>query len=179
MQAVHKAKAAPARQAMQVRNIASPEDKAILLVQEIARGKQPLSALYANDPMTRVAIARLGVPSYILHKFSVEMELPKERVYTALGLPRQTAMRKVKEKAPLDVDSSERALCMAGIIGRIEQMTKDSAPAGFSPGQWVARWLDSTHPALGGVTPASLLDTAEGRKIVASLVDQIQAGAYA
>ena len=40
-------------------------------------------------------------------------------------------------------------------------------------------WLQRPHSALGGQPPGELMDTADGRALVAGLVAQMQSGAYA
>lgn len=178
MQSVQRAKPVVAKVA-RAPAASTPAARAHELLFTIAQGKQPLSALFAKDPMTRVEVIREGLPVMIIDSLSMAMKRPKEHVYGVLGIPRQTAIRKAKEKTPLDLGASERAMCIAGLIGRIEGMTKGSAPADFDAGEWVAQWLESTHPALGGVTPSSFLDTADGRQIVMNLIGQIEAGSYA
>jgi uncharacterized protein (DUF2384 family) len=65
------------------------------------------------------------------------------------------------------------------LTAKVASMTTDSAPADFSPRDWVARWLKTPHPALGNLTPGSLMDTDDGRRLVMGLLGQIEAGSYA
>ncbi len=51
-------------------------------------------------------------------------------------------------------------------------------PQGFDAAAWVAGWMDRPVPALGGMKPAEMMDTAEGQSIVANLLSRAQTSAY-
>jgi putative toxin-antitoxin system antitoxin component (TIGR02293 family) len=88
--------------------------------------------------------------------------------------------RKVRQRRRLNQDESERVVGVARLIGQVEQMVRESGDLeGFDAARWVAAWLQRSVPALGGSRPGDLMDTAEGREIVSSLVAQMQSGAYA
>ena len=48
----------------------------------------------------------------------------------------------------------------------------------FDAAKWVGEWIQRPQPALGGVTPAELMDTPSGRDAVMRLLGAIQSGAY-
>lgn len=149
------------------------------LINDVSQGKRGVSALYADDTMDRVAVVRKGLPAAIIHQFATQMKVTKEQVYVALGIHRQTVDRKKNNEAVLNLDASERGVCVAGLIGQIEAMTKGLDTNGVSAAEWVAQWLPLPHPALNAQTPLSLLDTADGRLLVRRLLAQMEAGAYA
>jgi uncharacterized protein (DUF2384 family) len=65
-------------------------------------------------------------------------------------------------------------------VGQVQALVRESGnPEGFDAAQWTATWLQRPNPALGGRTPGDYMDTADGRELVASLVAQMQGGAYA
>lgn len=65
-------------------------------------------------------------------------------------------------------------------MGQVEQMVRESSDAeGFDAGKWVAGWLSQPLPALDRKSPATLMDTSEGRALISDLLAQIQSGAYA
>ena len=67
-----------------------------------------------------------------------------------------------------------------GVVGQAEAMVKESGnPRRFDAAKWVGAWLEEPQPALGGKRPAELMDTAEGRGMVADLLARMQSGAYA
>jgi hypothetical protein len=77
------------------------------------------------------------------------------------------------------VDGSARQLGVAQLVCQVQQMVKESGdPEGFDAAAWVAQWLESPLPALGGEKPATFMDTADGRARVSELMARIQTGAY-
>jgi uncharacterized protein (DUF2384 family) len=80
----------------------------------------------------------------------------------------------------LNRDESERVLAITGLVGQAESMVRDSGVMeGFSAAEWVSSWMQRPHPALGGQSPGQLMDTAEGRDLVADLLARQWSGAYA
>jgi putative toxin-antitoxin system antitoxin component (TIGR02293 family) len=142
--------------------------------------KRPLGSLYAIAPMGRVALVKQGVPAEALGLLAADMGITKEQLYATLGVPRATMERKVRQHRRLNQDESERVVGVARLVGQVEQMVRESGNLeGFDAARWVAAWLQRSVPALGGSRPGDLMDTAEGREIVSSLVAQMQSGAYA
>jgi putative toxin-antitoxin system antitoxin component (TIGR02293 family) len=147
---------------------------------QLLQGKRPLGSLYAIAPMGRVALVKQGVPSEALGLLAADMGITKEQLYATLGVPRATMERKVRQRRRLNQDESERVVGVARLVGQVEQMVRESGDLeGFDAPRWVAVWLGRPVPALGGARPGDLMDTAEGREIVSSLVAQMQSGAYA
>jgi putative toxin-antitoxin system antitoxin component (TIGR02293 family) len=147
---------------------------------QLLQGKRPLGSLYAIAPMGRVALVKQGVPSEALGLLAADMGITKEQLYATLGVPRATMERKVRQRRRLNQDESERVVGVARLVGQVEQMVRESGDLeGFDAPRWVAAWLGRPVPALGGARPGDLMDTAEGREIVSSLVAQMQSGAYA
>ena len=143
-------------------------------------GERPLGSLYALAPMGRVALVKEGVPSEALGLLAADMGITKEQLYATLGVPRATMERKVRQRRRLNQDEGERVVGVARLVGQVEQMVRESGDLeGFDAPRWVAVWLGRPVPALGGARPGDLMDTAEGREIVSSLVAQMQSGAYA
>jgi putative toxin-antitoxin system antitoxin component (TIGR02293 family) len=147
---------------------------------QLLQGKQPLGSLFALAPMGRVALVKQGVPSEALGLLAADMGITKEQLYATLGVPRATMERKVRQRRRLNQDESERVVGIARLVGQVEQMVRESGNLeGFDAARWVAAWLERPVPALAGARPGSLMDTAEGREIVSTLVAQMQSGAYA
>ena len=136
--------------------------------------------VFRAEPLTRVKMIKQGLPADFLDQLSRRMNMPKERLLPALGIARATASRRVREAKPLSSDNSERALGMARLVGQVQAMVEESGdPHGFNAAEWVARWLEEPLPALGGQSPAQLMDTAEGQAIVSNLLARMQSGTYA
>lgn len=146
----------------------------------LLRGQRSFASLYSVAPIKRVHLVERGVPAEALGDLAHAMGIAKEKLYATLGLPRATMDRKARQQQRLSQDESERVVGLARLIGQVEQLVYESSDVeSFSAARWVATWLDRPLPALGGLRPASLMTTAEGREIVAGLVAQMQSGAYA
>jgi putative toxin-antitoxin system antitoxin component (TIGR02293 family) len=136
--------------------------------------------LYRADPMDRVELVKTGVPAAGFVVLASNMNMPKERLASTLGLARATVDRKIRENKVLSPDESSRVLGMASLVGQVQSMVAESGRTqDFDAGAWVSNWLEQPVPALGGRRPAELMDTSEGQAIVSRLVAQMQSGAYA
>ncbi|MBY4899045.1 antitoxin Xre/MbcA/ParS toxin-binding domain-containing protein [Cupriavidus sp. AU9028] len=137
-------------------------------------------AFFLADREERIGLVKHGLPASILVALSRDMAVSRDSLYGWLGIARATANRKVKADDLLSKDESESALGLARLVGLVEQVVAESGdPTGFDAATWTASWLQTPHPALGGRKPADYMDTADGRELVASLVRQMQSGAYA
>lgn len=135
---------------------------------------------YRANPLDRIAIIRGRVPAAYVLALTESMQIPKERLYGTLNLARATVDRKIQKRQRLSQEESERILAVVRLIGQVDSMVQESGdPHGFDAPRWAAEWLQRPHPALGGRTPGELLDTADGRSLVADLLAQQQSSAYA
>ena len=142
--------------------------------------RESAGAYYRANPLDRIAIIRGRVPATYVIALTQSMQIPRERFYSTLNLARATIDRKIQKRQRLSQDESERILAVVRLIGQVDTMVQGSGnPAGFDAARWVAEWLQRPHPALGGRTPGELLDTADGRGLVADLLAQQQSSAYA
>lgn len=140
----------------------------------------PLASLHALDAMERIDMVRAGVPAAVLEVIAAEMAITKEKLYSSIGVARATVERKIRARQRLNPDESERVLGIARLVGQVDQMVRESGlPAGFHAARWLGAWLDRPLPALGGTRPGTLMDTSDGRRIVAGILSQMQSGAYA
>lgn len=74
-------------------------------------------------------------------------------------------------------DDSIQLLGKAQLIGRVQQMVAESGdPEGFDVAAWVAQWLETPLPALGGETPEKFMGTAGGQAIVTTILARMQWG---
>ena len=135
--------------------------------------------IFDFDAMQRVQAIKQGLPATLPGDMASRMGMSKERLYLTLGLPRATVERKARESKPLSPDESSRVLGIGRLVGQVQRMVEESGqPEGFDAAAWVARWLERPVPALGGMKPAELMDTAEGQGIVSNLLSRTQSGAY-
>lgn len=137
------------------------------------------SKLYCAEPMERVQMIKCGAPAQMVEVLARRMHVPKEKLFSTLGLARATVNRKVIENKPLSSDETARVLGLARLVGQVETLIQESGDGqGFDAAQWLAQWLDQPLPALGGQRPNSLMDTQDGQAIVSSLLARMQSGAY-
>jgi putative toxin-antitoxin system antitoxin component (TIGR02293 family) len=147
---------------------------------EMLAGRKAFACFYTFDPNERVAMVKEGVPSHFVLVISRNMAIPKDRLYSTIGVARATMNRKVRDKKVLNPDESERVVGLARLEGQVESIVSESgSPEGFDAAKWTATWLEEPQPALGGQRPAELMDTAEGRAMVSDLVARMQSSAYA
>jgi putative toxin-antitoxin system antitoxin component (TIGR02293 family) len=138
------------------------------------------SEIYSAQPQERILMVKQGVPAYLVVDISQSMGITKESLFTTLGLPKSTVDKKIAANQPLPADQAERVFGMAKLVGQVQVMVEQSGePKGFDAARWVAGWLATPSPALGGATPASYMDTAEGQELVSGLIAKMQSGAYA
>ena len=141
--------------------------------------KMPMKMIWKMPAMERVELVKGGVPSVILTRLSRALDRPVKYVVRTIGMAPTSASRKLQRQTPLAPDESERALGVAKLIGQVETIVQQSGnPAGFDPGRWLAEWIETPQPALGGRRPDALLDTAEGQLMVSDLLARMQSGAY-
>ena len=136
--------------------------------------------VYMFEPNERVKLVKEGLPARVVVGISDSMSIPKDKLYTTLGLARATINRKVRDKKLLNQDESERVLGIIRLIGQaLTMVTESGDPKAFDVVKWIAVWLEEPQPALGGKRPAELMDTAEGRAMVSDHLARMQSGAYA
>ena len=145
-----------------------------------AAGQPQYARLYALGQMERIEAVRQGVPAQVLATLADSMQVTRDQVFAWAGIPRATANRKLRASTLLSLDESERVLGIARLVGLVEQVVAESGtPEGFDAATWTAGWLSQPVAALGGKSPGAFMDTADGRDLVASLIAQMQSGAYA
>ena len=128
----------------------------------------------------RVAGIRSGLRPDAVAQLANKLGLTQARVFEMLALKRATVKRKVASKAALSPADSERVLGLFGLLANAEAFrpyTRD--PEAFDAAAWLAGWLETANPALGGSRPGDLLDTVEGQGIVRQLLEQQWSGTYA
>ncbi len=143
-------------------------------------GTRTFEELSALNAVERSELVERGVPATVLTLLSSALGIPRDRLYTTLGLSRATVDRKIKAKADLSIEQSESVVGIARLVGEVAQIVRESGDArGFDAARWVADFLERPNPALGGRRPASLMRTSDGRSAVSAVVAQMQTGAYA
>lgn len=135
---------------------------------------------YSASPTKKIEEIKRGIPAERIKDLAMHMDLPQTILIDYLGLARSSVNYKANTKKMLAKDESELVLGVESLIGQVETMVEESGdPTGFDPAKWVADWIKSPNPVLGGKTPSSFMDTVEGQKLVANILAMAQTGAYA
>jgi putative toxin-antitoxin system antitoxin component (TIGR02293 family) len=139
-----------------------------------------IGEIAASDAAVRMDLVRHGVPAQAVAALAEALDMSRDELTRALGLPRSTVERKLRDGGHLGQAESERVLGVVRLIGQVRRVVQESGdPTGFDAPLWAAHWLQTPVPALGGRPPMQFMDTAEGRAVVFQLVEQMQSGAYA
>lgn len=133
------------------------------------------------SPLERMRLVKQGLPARTVQDMSVAMGVSREQFMRAVGLARSTVERKMAARRKLSPAESEKLVGLSRLIGQVAAMVQESGhpDAGFDAARWFARWMSEPAAALGGLCPQELLDTADGREALSTLLGQMQAGAYA
>lgn len=159
------------------------EHLSILQALESLADRRPRTLRYARfdryGPLDRIDAVRQGLPAGVVATVAKDLNIDQGVLIDHLGMARSTIARKVKGKLPLNVRESESVLGVAQLVGLVERMVLESgAPEGFDAAEWIGKWMTRPQFALGNRRPIDLLDTAEGQRLVATLLVRAQAGVY-
>ena len=139
------------------------------------------TAAYWLSPMERSQLVKQGVPAREVVALADAMAVPRDQLMRVLGLARSTVERKIAQRGPLSQHESEKMVGIERLIGQVDAMVREAgeAPDDFDAAHWFARWMADPVPALGGLAPQELLDTADGREAISTLRYQMKSGVYA
>lgn len=116
-------------------------------------------------PLVRRGLPAASVDSIVRLTCIAQTELAK-----ALGIPDRTLARR-KREGVLSPEESAKFVRFARVVERAEEVFEDQVAA--------LAWLRSDNPALGGVTPLSLMDTELGADTVLDTLGRIEHGVFA
>lgn len=140
-----------------------------------------VTSVHAADPIQLIETERKGVAGVFVKDLSKRMEIPAQRMFDILGVPKATAEKKVAAGELLTGNGGRAALGIARLLAIAKEIVENStAPEAkdFDSAKWLGQWLDKPQPALGGRRPAELIDTPTGLEVVAKLLGAIESGAY-
>ena len=137
--------------------------------------------VHEASPMELVMVERMGVNGQLLHGLSKSLAVPASRIFTILGVPKATAIRKSANGEMISGSSGQAAIAMAKLLGLAQDIVAHSTAAeakDFDSAAWLGRWLETPQPALGGRKPADLMDTPTGVEIVTRLLGSLESGSF-
>lgn len=117
-----------------------------------------------------VEVKERTVPFASVQTLAQRIRVDPTEVLAVIGIPERTAARR-REQGYLKADEADRLLRVARVV--------EEATRVFGSEDKAARWLKTTHPLLGDVTPFSLLDSDAGAKSVTDELTRIDYGDFA
>lgn len=120
--------------------------------------------------MDWIPLVRRGLPAASVEAISRMTRTAQSELARALAIPERTLARR-KREGLLSVEESAKFVRFARVVERAEEVFEDTAPA--------LAWLKTANPALGDVTPLSLLDTDLGADTVLDTLGRIEQGVFA
>jgi putative toxin-antitoxin system antitoxin component (TIGR02293 family) len=135
--------------------------------------------LFQTSALDRDSFVREGVPVGYVDNLADRLGESRSRLYVLLRIPRATAARKKSEDARLSVESSDRVIGFAKLIGQVETIVQESGNAeGFDAAHWLKEWISRPLAALGNRRPEEFMDTSDGREMISQILARSQSGAY-
>ena len=155
---------------------------AALLRYEPKRGVDDyVNAVAVATPGQIMATERMGVHGQLLKDLSKRMDLPANRLFSIVGIPKATAEKKVAARQLVSGSGGQATLGIIKLLGIAREIVNNSTAdeaEGFDSAKWLGQWLERPQRALGGEKPADLLDTPTGIDVVERLLGSIASGAY-
>ncbi len=140
-----------------------------------------VTRFHQADPMRLIETERMGVAGVFVKDLSKRMQIPAQRMFSMLGVPKATAEKKVSSGELLSGSGGRAALGMARLLGTAQGIVSNSTSPearDFDSAKWLGQWLEKPQPALGGRKAAEIIDTPTGVDVVAKLLGAIESGAY-
>ena len=137
--------------------------------------------LSAAAPLQSVKLEQIGVAGFFVKDLSERMGVPKTRMFKIIGMPKATAEKKAAAGTQVAGSAGHALIAMAKLLGIAQEIlsisTADTAN-GFDTAKWLGRWIEGSQPALGGRSPAELLNSPTGFTVVARLLGAVASGSY-
>lgn len=140
-------------------------------------------ALLRNAALAeRIEVERQGVPGKVVSGLMRDIATTAGAFGRITGIPKATFTKKMARNEVFAGASGQSIVGLIDLINRVEAMVQVEGETPetqhFDAAKWVGEWIQRPQPALGGVTPAELMDTPSGRDAVMRLLGAIQSGAY-
>lgn len=117
-----------------------------------------------------IPLIRSGFSYRSLEQLVAYLGLRLETVLQSLAINERTIQRRKSAAARLSQPESEKVFRLARLTALAEEVFEDRQAAQL--------WLTNAIPALGGVTPLSLLDTEEGARWAEAELQRLAWGVY-
>ena len=122
-----------------------------------------------QDPLSAHLWIIAGVAPGIIHRLAELMSSDSGLICRLAGISRSTVARKLRIGAPLSISQGARVYGVVQALDAALSLNKNDTAKALS-------WLNRPAWGLGGVAPATLLNTPMGVQAVVNLVGRIQHG---
>ena len=122
-----------------------------------------------QDPLSAHLWIIAGVAPGIIHRLAELMNTDSGLICRLAGISRSTVARKLRIGAPLSISQGARVYGVVQALNAALSLNKNDTAKALS-------WLNRPAWGLGGVAPATLLNTPMGVQAVVNLVGRIQHG---
>lgn len=132
------------------------------------RGPNKPGVLVSLEQPTLAEI-RDGVPASFLDDLKDTLEMTETQLARAVGVARQTLVRRRKSQGVLPMAEADRAAMLARVFNMALSYFDHNREHALG-------WLKNPNPALGGETPLERADTAIGQEDVIDLIGRMEHG---
>ena len=122
-----------------------------------------------QDPLSAHLWIIAGVAPGIIHRLAELMNTDSGLICRLAGISRSTVARKLRIGAPLSISQGARVYGVVQALDAALSLNKNDTAKALS-------WLNRPAWGLGGVAPATLLNTPMGVQAVVNLVGRIRHG---
>jgi putative toxin-antitoxin system antitoxin component (TIGR02293 family) len=126
--------------------------------------------LSIREAIQAIEVVQRGIPAAVVDEATARFGVTKERLIKVLHTSKPTLMRLTRAKRPLDPLTSAALKDAVQVLEKLrEAMGGDTAA--------MTEWLNNHVPALGR-RPIELLDTPDGRDLLAATIDRARFGVF-
>jgi len=149
----------------------SPKDEIHQFVERIGQA----------TPMERVELERDGVTQRLAHELATRIGISTERFAEVTGIKQAAIRRRTANDGCIAGSAGQAVIALAELLAQAQRIISSSTSSradGFDAAAWLGRWIERPQPSLGGRSPADLIGTPTGARLVSRLLGSIESGAY-
>ena len=125
-------------------------------------------------------VVEAGVPTRVVSVIAGATGEPVAAVMDLIGVPQTTFRRKEEAKEPLPDVAGHRVMGYLRVVATLRRLLDESGDPErvktFDLEAWVARWMRTSLPELGGKTPAQMLRNPEGQRAIEQVIERMRGG---
>ena len=132
---------------------------------------------FAGDFLSQINRERNGIPTSEAEALRRAMALSVEQYAPLLGMKPATYKHRRARRVRIDGAPGYAISDLENMLRKIDRLVSPDVGR-FDSAHWFAGWIERPQAALGGLTPAALLDTPVGRQMVGRLLCAMGSGVY-